>query len=165
MNALVVVVVIIIVLVLVWQASICNQKMFEDAIEGVWSAISDEYCAAADIDAMVLTIGPAGSSNRWNPWASVTRPAHLVIMDNMHSGSFDLKYVPGSAWPFASKYTVVAEIIPSDLGIGDDPVWKGPVKITIDISRGQMVITDATDELVAVLSRDNATTAACLNIT
>jgi len=162
MNYLAIIVVLVVVAAFVWGAHMCNQGLFEDFLEGVWSAVGTEYCAEADIQAMMLTIGPASDRSRLNPFAEVTRPAHLVIMDDKHSGSFDLKYTPEGAWPFSRVYTFKAKIIPSDLGVGDDPVWDGPLNITVDIARGHMVIVDANNEVAAILSKDNAITEACL---
>jgi hypothetical protein len=162
MNYLALVVVVIIIVVEVWCCMVSNQRMFEDVFEGVWVAKADEYCAAADIDAMMLTIGPPYSHTSINPWAQVTRPAHLLIMDNKHNGSFDLKYKLGSAWVFSRSYEIRAAIIPSDLDVGDSPVWSSVVRITIDVPRGRMVIVDADGEIAAILFRDNAITSACL---
>ena len=163
----------VIVVVAAWCIVVRLTEAAEVALGGVWVASNDEFCRAADIDAMMLVIGePVSDSWAGNPLASVVRPAQLVILDGIHSGSFDLKYRRGYSFS-AEKYEITAELM-TDLYDGTsykspshdntDTLWCGPVTITLDIPRGLMVVVDASDEIVAVLSRDNAATETCQDV-
>ncbi len=143
-------------LLFTWWACAQTTQSAEDSLGGVWTANGDEFCMLADISAMMLVIGePVNPSGRWNVFGQVIRPAQLVIMDGVHAGSFDMTYRKGATLR-PNKYEITAELS------SDEPIlWDGPIKITLDIPRGLMVILDCNDDVVAALARDNAATEAC----
>ena len=122
----------VVILVIWWlTVRLCAKPALDDVLYGFWTADDDEFCENAEIDSMMLFIGPENKSSSWS--RSISRSCYLIIMSGMCNQGLTLTYSPGRVDGFT--YRTQAKAI-----FEEEQLWDEDVEIITDALTGTLVI-------------------------
>lgn len=145
-------VVVLIVFLLCWILSSSYYSMYDDMINGMWKA-DPEWAEKADIDGMLLFIGPCDSESMFTFW-SETRKGYLIMhADDKVIASKKLEFTINTGVSILPKKTVNYSIHVTDLDEPEDGslpeadhiAWKEimphDLEMELGVSSGKLVLS------------------------
>lgn len=137
MNKIIPVVIVFVIVLAFYSQYNIHRQNYEEYLYGYWVA-DESFCEEADASSMMLFIG---APEKTSMFGRVTRPAHLIINNDITNQALTIKYKRPNMWfaqKMPKKYKIWANItfeeecnIPEDLWM-EFNIYEGTMKMYLD---------------------------------